>query len=116
MNILSELTTIFTALDIPVETGVFSDTAPDEYAVITPLTDSFELFCDDGPEYETQEARISIYSKCNYLKLKGRIVRALLAAGLVITNRQYIERENDSGYFHYEIDVITINTIEMELT
>ena len=32
MNILQELNTLLDAIPIRVETGVFSDTAPDEYA------------------------------------------------------------------------------------
>jgi hypothetical protein len=39
VNILSELTEFFGVLNIPVETGVFGDEAPDEYVVIKPLGD-----------------------------------------------------------------------------
>jgi hypothetical protein len=66
VNILSELTALISGLNIPVETGVFSDVAPDEYTVITPLADDYQLFADNQPGYETQEARLSIYSKGNY--------------------------------------------------
>jgi hypothetical protein len=105
MNILGELTARITGLGLAVETGVFSDEAPAEYTVITPLTDSFELFGDNLPEFETQEARLSVYSKSNYLDVKNRIVRALLAAGFTVTDRRYIAHEDDTGYHHYAIDV-----------
>ena len=42
MSLLSELNTIISPL-VPLETGVFSDPAPDKYAVITPMVDTFEL-------------------------------------------------------------------------
>ena len=105
MNILGELTALMAGLGLAVETGVFSDEAPAEYTVITPLTDSFELFGDNLPEFETQEARLSVYSQNNYLNIKNRIVRALLAAGFTVTDRRYIAHEDDTGYHHYAIDV-----------
>jgi hypothetical protein len=104
MNILQELTALLKVLGVSVEMGVFSDTAPDEYVVITPLTDSFNLFGDNRPEFETQETRLSLYSKGNYLELKSKIVKALLNADFTITERQYIEHEDDTGYHHYAID------------
>jgi hypothetical protein len=104
MNILQELIALLTGLGVSVETGVFSDTAPDEYVVITPLTDTFGLYGDNRPECETQEARLSLYRKGTYLVLKNKIVKALLNADYTITERQYIEHEDDTGYHHYAID------------
>jgi len=104
MNILQELTTLITGLGLAVETGLFSGEAPTEYVVITPLTDSFELFGDNRPEYETQEARLSLYSKGNYITIKNSVLRALLNAGFTVTDHQYIEHEDDTGYHHYAID------------
>jgi len=112
LNILLELTGLLSELNISVETGVFSDVAPDEYAVITPLIDTFQLFGDNKPEFETQEARLSIYSKGNYLELKSRIVRALLNADFTVTSRLYIGHEDDTGYHHYAIDVAKIYQIK----
>jgi hypothetical protein len=104
MNILRELTALL-SMFAPVETGVFSDAAPDTYIVITPLNDNFELYCDDFPSYETQEARLSLYSKSNYMELKNSVASVLLLAGFMITARQYIAHEDETGYFHYSIDV-----------
>jgi len=108
VNILSDLTSLVTGLGIPVETGVFSDVAPDEYVVITPLSDSFPLFSDNFPGYDLQEARLSIYSKGNYLELKSKVTEALLIAGFSITDRRYIGHEDDTGYHHYAIDAANV--------
>jgi hypothetical protein len=108
MSILSELTELLSGLNIPVETGVFSDVVPDDYVVITPLIDIFELHSDNQPEYETQEARLSLFSQNNYKALKSKIVTALLSAEFIITARQYIGHEDDSNYHHYAIDVAKI--------
>jgi hypothetical protein len=112
MNVLSDLTALLSGLGVSVETGVFSDTAPDEYVVITPLTDTFGLYGDNRPEFEMQEARLSIYSKGNYHELKSRIVKALLNADFTITERLYIEHEDDTGYHHYAIDTAKLYALE----
>lgn len=112
MNILQELNTLLDAITIRVETGVFSDTAPDEYAVITPLTDDFPLFGDNQPEYETQEVRLSLYSKGNYMSMKNSVVKALLNNGFTITGRQYIAHEDDTGYHHYAVDTEKLYRLE----
>ena len=104
MSILRELNTRITRLGIPVETGVFKSKAPDEYAVITPMADVFDGFADNRPYFETQEARISLYSKNNYQQQKNAIVKALLAEEFEITDRRYIGHEDDNGYHHYGID------------
>ena len=104
MSLLSELNTIISPL-VPLETGVFSDPAPDKYAVITPMVDTFELYTDDKPRHEIQEARISLFDKGSYTALKNQIVRILLDADFIITDRRYIGHEDDTGYFHYAIDV-----------
>ena len=104
MNITQELDTLITGLGLPVETGVFSGKAPEQYVIVTPLGDTFALHCDNQPEYETQEARLSLYSKGNYQAAKRRLVKALLLAGFTVTDRRYIGREDDTGYFHATID------------
>ena len=78
MSLLSDLQTIAEHCGVPVETGVFSGKAPDTYLVITPLSDSFELHADNAPGCETQEVRLSLFTKGSYTKLKNALVRALL--------------------------------------
>ncbi len=104
MSLLSELNALISPL-VPVETGVFSEPAPNRYSVITPMVDAFELYSDNLPRCETQEARVSLFDKGNYTTLKNQIVRILLEAGFTITDRRYIGYEDDTGYHHYAIDV-----------
>lgn len=112
MSLLSELKSIAENCGVKVETGVFSDAPPYEYIVLTPLADSFEMHCDNLPEYEIQKVRISIFSKGNYTALKYKLVTAILKADITITDRRYIGHEDDTGYHHYAVD--TAKSYEME--
>lgn len=112
MSILADINKILEPIGIPVETGMFSDAAPDKYIVVVPMTDKFDLNADNSPGYDVQEARISLYAKGNYGADKNRIVRALFAADMTITARQYIGYETETGYHHYVVDVA--NHYEME--
>lgn len=112
MSLLSELKDIAENCGVKVETGVFSDTPPDEYIVLTPLADSFEMHCDNLPEYEIQEVRISIFSKGNYTALKYKLTASIFKADISITDRRYIGHEDDTGYHHYAVD--TAKSYKME--
>ena len=105
MSLLSELNTLLSGCGVPVETGVFSDAAPDTYLVLTPLSDTFDLHADNRPGIDTQEVRLSLFTKGSYTKLKNRLVRTLFSADFYITDRRYIGFETDTGYHHYAIDV-----------
>jgi hypothetical protein len=111
MSLLAELNRIVPPI-LPVETGVFSGEAPGEYAVITPMTDIFGLHADDAPGAEVQEARLSLFTKGNYLTLKRALTGALIAEGLTVTSRRYIGCEEDTGYHHYAIDVAKVYGLE----
>ena len=112
MSLLSEIKGVVTDCGLPLETGVFSDEPPDEYAVATPLADTYELHVDDAPGYETQEVRLSLFSKGNYTQRKKQLCNALLAADFVITDRRYIGHEDDTGFHHYAIDVAKLYETE----
>jgi hypothetical protein len=112
MSLLAELNTILGAQNIPVETGVFSGVSPDEYAVLTPLTDTFPLFGDDRPILDVSEVRISLFTKRNYILRAMALVSALLAADITVTERKYVGHEHDSGYHNYAIDVAAYKTWE----
>lgn len=114
MNILADIKQTLTPLGIPLETGVFTNTAPDTYIVVVPMSDSFALNADDAPSYDVQGARVSLYSKSNYLRDKNRIIRSLLGADFTITGRQYIGFETDTAYHHYVVDVEKHYYYEME--
>ncbi len=105
MNSLIELNQIISRLNVSVETGKFSEEPAYEYMVITPLTDTFALYGDDLPLRTIEEVRISIFCKNNYIVLKNRLTTALIKAGFVITDRRYVGHEDDTGYYHYAIDV-----------
>ena len=112
MSLLADLNTIAKQLGIAVETGLFSETAPAEYLVLTPLADTFEIHADNAPELDVQEVRISLFTTGSYTKWKNTLVRAILAAGITITERRYIGHDDDTGYHNYAIDVA--NYYEME--
>ena len=103
---LEELNTIVESAGLPVETGVFSGTAPDEYVVITPISEHFALFSDDTPGMNIEEARLSLFSNKNYTQKKDLLVRTLLTAGFTVSDRQYIGHEADTGYHQYSIDIM----------
>lgn len=112
MSVLSECKTLIESHSIPVETGAFEDTAPETYVVIVPLTDTFELHADNAPSLDVQEARLSLFSKGNYTKIKNGIVRSLLAHDFTITDRRYIGFETETGYHHYAVDVAKYYELE----
>lgn len=112
MSMLSDLNKTLSPLNIPMESGVFTDKAPNRYIVLTPIDDYFMLFGDNEPLVDVSSVRISIYSKGNYIPLKNSVTKALLKDGYTISNRQYIGYETDTMYHHYNIDVE--NYYEME--
>ncbi|MEN6637077.1 MAG: hypothetical protein ABFC56_14585 [Clostridiaceae bacterium] len=105
MSMLEELNMIVESTGLPMETGVFSSTAPDEYVVITPISEHFELFSDNAPGMNIEEARLSLFSKSNYGAKKRQLVRVLLSAGFLVSERRYVGLEEDTGYHHFAIDV-----------
>ena len=105
MSMLQELNSIVENAGLPVETGVFSKPAPTGYVVITPISEHFELFSDNAPGMNIEEARLSLFSKGNYGAKKRQLVRLLLSAGFLVSERRYIGLEEDTGYHHFAIDV-----------
>ena len=105
MSILEDLQLALATLNIPIETGVFSDVAPYQYIVVIPMSDTFDLHSDNLPRIDVQEARISLYTTGSYTALKNQVVQLLLASSFTITARSYIGFEDDTGYHHYNVDV-----------
>lgn len=104
-NILYEITPIFEKLEIPIETGIMSGRPLDTYAILTPMSERFDVFADNRPQIETQEVRISLFTRKNYIKIKNQLVKSLIQADFTILERRYIDYENDTKYHHYAIDV-----------
>ena len=50
MSLLSEIKAAVTGCGLSVETGVFSGEPPEEYVVVTPLADTYELHADNLPD------------------------------------------------------------------
>ena len=69
------------------------------------MSDVFNFYADNLPQVETQEARISLFTKHNYMARKNQIVSLLLQADFTITDRRYIGFEEDTSYHHFAIDV-----------
>ena len=104
MNILTELTALLTDLEIPFETGHFNGKPTDEYIVIIPISDQLDLYADNQPQAEIQEARLSLYSKGNFMRLRNRLTKALLQADFTVADRRYIGFEADTKFHHYIIE------------
>ena len=105
-ELLENISQIAKQLGLTYAVSCYTDSpAPDTYLVFTPLTDSFDIFADNTPGIEIEEARISLFTKTNYLALRDQITKALISARLVITARRYIGYEADTGFHHYSIDV-----------
>ena len=112
MSLLSDLTAIAANAGIAVETGVFQDSAPEEYLALTPLSDTFDIFADNDPGIDVQEVRVSLFTIGSYTKRKNALIRDFLAADLTITDRRYLGYDTETGYHNYAMDVA--NYYEME--
>ena len=106
MSILSELITHLGTLNIPIETGIFSGVPPEEYLVITPMSDILDLYADNLPQANLEEARLSLFTKFNYINRRNQLTSLLLEAGFSITDRRYIGFEEDTKFHHYAFDVM----------
>ncbi|WP_071392663.1 hypothetical protein [Bacillus tuaregi] len=106
MSLLKNLNSLLEPIGIPIETGVFSGKPPEEYIVITPMSDRLDFYADNQAHSAIEEARLSLFSKKNYQSLKKEVTKVLLKGEMTITDRQYIGFENDTKYHHYAIDVM----------
>lgn len=112
MDILTDIQETLSPLEIPMETGLFADEAPDTYLVAVPLSDTFGLHADNAPGADIREVRISLFSRGNYIADRNRVVNALLAADFTVTERRYVGFETDTGYHHYAIDAAKLYDLE----
>ena len=113
MSLLEDLQTTLSELDIPVETGIFSDKAPEQYLVIIPLSDTFDLHADNAPGIDVQEARLSLFTTGSYTAAKKKLIRLLLRDDFTITGRLYNGYETETGYHHYIVDVAKYYEMEV---
>ena len=80
MNALSEIGEILTAMKIPWQTGAYTEPAPDQYVVLVPLCDTFDIMAYNRPQFDVQAVRLSVFSKGNYNLIKNQLVRPPPAA------------------------------------
>ncbi|MDE5853023.1 MAG: hypothetical protein K2G97_03160 [Oscillospiraceae bacterium] len=114
MDILEELSNILKEIDIPIQTGVFTNTPPKQYLVLTPIAEWGAFYADNKEKINRQEVRISLFSKINYIKPKNEIIQLLKDSDFSLSDRRYIGREDDTGYYHFAIDVTKDYVIEEE--
>jgi len=107
-NILSDLNALLTGLGFKVSTGVYKESPPDEYIVITPTNNFFLGYADNKPRFETQGAEISLYTRGQYIDQTNLIVGALLKDGYTIPLRLYEGIDNNAGLHHYTIGVYSL--------
>lgn len=105
MSALSELGSILSALNVSWETGAFKENAPDEYVVLVPIGEQFDILADNRPVYDIQRVRLSLFSKGNYNSTKNKLVRSLLDADFFFSDRRYIGYDSTAGYHQYVLDV-----------
>ena len=105
MSLLSEIKSIIDELNIPVETGIFSNEPPSQYIVLTPLSDTYKLFADNKPGKDIEEIRISLFDKGNYKNTKKLIEQAILENDITITGRRYVTHEDGTSYHQIAIDI-----------
>jgi hypothetical protein len=92
-------------LNISVTINQNADKSANKYVTLIPLYDGFDEYADNKPTIDIKEVEIAIYSKGNYLELVEQITRYLIDDEFTITNRKYIEYEEDTKLHHYVIDV-----------
>lgn len=115
MTILEELKSIIADLGYKVETGVFSEKAPSDYFVLTPLDDSFPISADNIPLTDLCSVRITFYTQKNYLKIIKKLIRELFKNDFTITSRRFGGFDTGTNYYQYTIDVEKNYEMEEEL-
>ena len=114
MTILAELKTIVSDLGLQSGVSVFEGKAPDEFVVFVPIGSTFEQFADDLPQYNSPEIRISLFTRNNFYELENALTKSLIQHDFTITERTYVDFEEDTKYHHIAIDVEKIYTIDKE--
>ena len=101
--IISDLVTALTSLQIAVQVGDFKGSSlPDTFVVIIPLFNSFES-ADDLPDFDVQQAATEIYTKGDWRSTVNSICGECISRGLLVHERRYIGRNEETGYFQYSI-------------
>lgn len=102
--IISDIYTALQTLEIPAQIGDYQTTSdlPDVYVVIIPLFNQFQT-ADDVPDFDVQQASIEVYSKGMWRSTVKQICDACISKGLLVHQRRYIGRNEETGYFQYSV-------------
>lgn len=100
INALKPLGVYTSVIENPTDSG-----AIDRFIVIIPIDDNLTLYADNTPQLQTETAELGLYCKGNYLDFRNDVTKALISVGITITNRRYLEYEENTNYHHYIIDV-----------
>lgn len=110
MSLLTDLKTLFDDSELRFSTGYFDTSCKnrledsDDYIAVIPLN-TIPRYGDDKPVYEEQYARIIIYTPGSWTQLESEIFRALIAAGIYVTDLQYGGYDETDHRHAYNIDV-----------
>ena len=77
MNALSEIGEILTAAKIAWQTGAYTDSAPDSYVALVPLSDTFDIIADNRPQFDVQAEQKKILHRKNKTA-KMRLFQSLI--------------------------------------
>ena len=92
MSILEDLNLLLATKGVPVETGIFSDEAPESYVVITPLSDTFDLHADNAPGVDILDTFTSSSTPSSLPYGAEKQNRPSAPAGGFHDNRQDVQR------------------------
>lgn len=116
MSLLTDLKDLFDASELRFATGYFDTNCKnhlqdsDNYIAVIPLN-TIPRYADDAPVLEEQYARIIIYTPGSWTQLESTIFRALIAAGIYVTDLQYGGYDETDHRHAYNIDVGNIYPI-----
>ncbi|MGV3103816.1 hypothetical protein [Rothia sp. 32237D007AR] len=103
--LLQRLTRLCTALQLPTQTGAFTDSpAPASFVVLTPIADVFDLHAANTAGVQIEHVRLSLFTTGNYLPLRDALTRELGRQQITVEARTYVGYEAETGYHHYAID------------
>jgi hypothetical protein len=103
--ILRELLLLLSALSIPTQTGVFSGTAPEAYAVMYPVSEEFTLYGDNLPHGVISCVLLALFSKGSYIDLETELTAALVQSDFCVSDRRYMGCDEETGYHRFDITV-----------
>lgn len=104
-SITKDLKDLLDVLQIPNEVGLFTpEPAPDTFCVIVPDNETMS-YAEDQPDNVVSSATLELYVKGNYLSTARKIMTAIVNAGLTLGGGEFVEKEGDTGFYHFAIEV-----------